>query len=366
MVGAVGADQVGIVTIDPDGRTGTVIAEYSRERIVTIGQSIGVAENPVYIALFEDPEVVFNIADTEIDPRVDMLTRQTLRISGIRSLLVLGLRVGGRLIGSVGIGRYRPNQPFASDTIANAQTIVAQLSIAIENIRLFNATQQRADQLQRIAAFGQVVQGSLQLPTILDAMLTQTLELLPADRISITLYDQRIGQLRIVAQYDEGKRFVDAQRGPLLTMTGSFAGQVWERGELLVIHDTQSLQNVRRTQDLSVRSLLIAPVTARGQRLGTVNLGSLAPNIYNDADIAIFQQIITQFAVAIENGILFAETERKARNEALINEISIKFQGYNDVDVMINTLLESLGNAIDARRGRIRFNSADVPMQQDS
>src|SRR5690606_34951185 len=106
------------------------------------------------------------------------------------------------------------------------------------------------------------------------------------------------------------------------------------------------------------RSLMIAPIRVRDRLLGIVNIGSLHPNAYTETDIAVFQQMVNQLATALENAEAFAHSQRVAKNEALINDISAQLQQQMDMQRMLNVTLNELGAALGARRGRIRLQLA--------
>ena len=233
--------------------------------------------------------------------------------------------------------------------------MLSQVAVGLQNIRLLTDAQRRAEQLQRIALFSQSVQATLNLETILNIMLTESTQMIPMDRMSIALYDTRQSQLRIVAQYEDEQTYIDLTNGPLISMAGTYVGQVWETQEMLMIGDTLTASGIRRLQEVTVRSLMIVPIRSRGRLLGTVNAGCFRPYAYVEADQAIFQQMINQLAVAIENAEAFRQSQRVAKNEALINEIATHLQQHSDVEEMLQITINELGEALGARRARIRL-----------
>lgn len=72
------------------------------------------------------------------------------------------------------------------------------------------------------------------------------------------------------------------------------------------------LDEVRlRTSELpNTRSEAALPLQARGQILGALSIQSERPNFFNDDNLAIFQILADQIAIAIENARLFGETRR--------------------------------------------------------
>lgn len=105
-----------------------------------------------------------------------------------------------------------------------------------------------------------------------------------------------------------------------------------------------------------MRSVMVAPIRSRGRLLGTVTVACLLPYSYSVTDQPIFQQMINGLAVAIENAEAYTQSQRAARNEALINEIATHFQQHTAVEDMLQIAISELGQALGARRARIRLS----------
>ena len=159
----------------------------------------------------------------------------------------------------------------------------------------------------------------------------------------------------MVGESIDGKITVDLENGAEIPLEGTFVGEVWSGGSMLVFDDAHAEADASRAQELGTRSAMIAPLRSRGRLIGTVSIGAYRPYGYADADQAIFRQMLNQFALAIENAEAYTQSQRIARNEALINEIAIHFQQHSDLEDMLQIAVEELGKALGARRGRIRL-----------
>lgn len=354
LVLALGVDHAGVVLFDHDLITGTVISEYPAHGAA--GTKVEVNANPTIAMLRQQPDRPVLIQNVERTDLLPVQARETLVKLGTRAMMILPVREYGQLVGSIGFEIYERGRFFQPDMIEIAQTMVAQLSIALQNVRLLTDAQRRAEQLQQIAQFGQAVQVTLDLDGILAVLLQEIRRTITVDRLSVALFDERSQQLRVVAQYDDERTYVDSSSGPLLSLSGTLVGEVWERGEMLLIGDTLNSAGIRRVQDLSVRSLMIAPLRSRGKLIGVVNAGSNRANAYSEEDAAIFQQMLTQLVVSIENSITYTQSLRVAKNEALINEISVQMQMTNEIESMMTAAISELGKALGARRARVRLN----------
>jgi GAF domain-containing protein len=306
-------------------------------------------------ALRENPDRPFIANNVATNPMIELETRAVLKQIGVVAIMVAALQVSGEIVGTVGFDLYDRSRQFTPEMVETAQTMVSQIALSLQNIRLVTDATRRAEQIQRVALFGQSVQANRRLDTILNIMLTESRHMLAMDRLTVALYDARQGQLRVAGEYVEGKIAVDMENGALIPMEGTFAGQVWASGEMLAFDDTHTLTGVSRLQELSLRSAMIAPLRSRGRLIGTVSVGAFRPYSYEDADHAIFQQMLNQLAIAIENAEAYTQSQRVARNEALINEIATHFQQHSDLEDMLHIAVDELGRALGARRARIRL-----------
>src|SRR5215211_5962887 len=111
--------------------------------------------------------------------------------------------------------------------VETAQTMISQIALSLQNIRLLTDANRRAEQIQRVSLLGQAVQATLRLDTILNIVLSESRYMIPMDRMNVTLYDSHQGELQNVAEYVDGKIVVDIENGVPIPLEGTFAGQVW-------------------------------------------------------------------------------------------------------------------------------------------
>jgi GAF domain-containing protein len=354
MATALDADHGGAVVFDPYTRFGTVVSEYPPRDTVVEGYATH--DNRLFDILRGDPAKPLVVHDVENDPRVPPETLEGFRSGGIQALMMVPVVLEGALAAAIELDLYTSDRPFAQELIELSQTMGAQLAVSLQNIRLLTDAQRRADQLQRITTFNQSVQVTLETAALLNTMLNESLQMISLDRMSIALYDTVRDELRIVAQYEDEKSAIDLESGVTLLLSGTLVGDVWETQQPIYIRDVEEAQQLRRAQVTNMRSLLISPIRSRGRALGTVQIASLRPHAYGETDVALFQQMVTQFAVALENSEAYAQSQRVAKNQALVNDITAQLQRNSDVQRMMEITLEELSKALGARRARAHLS----------
>ncbi|MBC7812744.1 MAG: GAF domain-containing protein [Burkholderiales bacterium] len=344
--------------------------EAANGRIVAVaggdmsGDSDGDGARPAdeVIALSEFPAAsalpaldVLDVQDVANDLFLEEEERERLLQRGVRAMVIVPMVANQQLVGLLA---FTHPQPIKTDVnlLRTIRSLADQTAVVFKNQSLLREAQQRAEQLQRVTTFSQSVQASLDLPTILETAMTESAQVLMLNRIQITMLDEVQDVIRPVARYENGQTWVDLNNAPALDPKGTMMGQVWETQTFMYVADT-GVGESWDSFEVNVRSLMIAPLLARGRVMGTVSVGHARPFQYTDTDTAIFQQMINQLTVALENARVFINSQRQAENQALVNDIAARLQQQPDIESMLNITITELGQAIGARRGRIRLRA---------
>ena len=102
-----------------------------------------------------------------------------------------------------------------------------------------------------------------------------------------------------------------SRRHQLEVGSQSIVGKVTGTGEAVVVSDTD-LDPVHRRNELlpHTRSELAMPLRVGTRIIGALDIQSVEPNAFTQADVTVFQTLADQLAVAIERVRLFERTQR--------------------------------------------------------
>ena len=92
------------------------------------------------------------------------------------------------------------------------------------------------------------------------------------------------------------------------------------------------------------------PIELRGETIGTLAVQTPSVNPLNQDQIDLIKAVAERVALAAENARLFDETSRRAERERMVSDITSKIRSVNDPDLMIKTAMEELRNALGASR----------------
>jgi GAF domain-containing protein/HAMP domain-containing protein len=94
----------------------------------------------------------------------------------------------------------------------------------------------------------------------------------------------------------------------------------------------------------------VVPIELRGEVIGNLVVQSPGGNRWNEDEQDIIRAVAERVALSAENARLFEETTQRAERERLVSEITGKIRSHNDPQAMIETALQELRNALGASR----------------
>lgn len=357
LVDALQVDHAGVTMVTPSGDNAVVVSEYPK--IGTLGLVFSVKDDEFQRRLRNqtEPIVVNHIATSkDISPE----TRDVLMKMLVKSIAVIPLiDVRAGFIGSVGIDLYDDKRIFTADMINFARTITSQMAVTLQNIRLLQNTRRQARQMEAIAGFSQALQTVLDVPSLLKIALEDMQQILSVDSASVILFDSLQHVWHRVAYLSEGSAaVVDMTDMTPVNQENTTAGQVIKSQRMFSANDL-SKANHRFTFDDAVHNSISLPLLVRGACVGVVEIGNHKTGVYTNTDSAIFQQLVSQIGIGIENAETYTQSQNLARTKALVNDISSQLQKQTDMDQILNVTLNEVGKALGAKRARIRLMMGD-------
>lgn len=100
-------------------------------------------------------------------------------------------------------------------------------------------------------------------------------------------------------------------------------------------------------------SQVMVPIELRGEAIGTIIVQSPSTDKLNQDQINLIKAVAERVALSAENARLFEETTRRAERERLVSDITSKIRSVNDPQSMIKTAMEELRRTLGASRVEI-------------
>ncbi len=235
-----------------------------------------------------------------------------------RSEMSLPLNVAGRVLGVLDI-QSTQSQAFTKEDIEIMRVVADQLAIAIENSRLLAESQAAIEATRR--AYGEIAVEAWK----------QLLETEP--------------NLGFVSTGRETR--------PLVLARDDVSPEASEA--VFQSHPVTSADQVK----------LFAPISVRGQSIGTLRLVKPNQERWTENEIQIVQSLSDQLSGALEGARLFDEAQRQAAKEQIIGEITSKISASINMRNVLRTAAEELGRAIPGSEVVIQFQSGNEIEKQE-
>lgn len=178
----------------------------------------------------------------------------------------------------------------------------------------------RLEKLKQCFALCGIINSTLDLPEVLDRIMSTSRRAVGAETCSLLLVDESPGPGRgeLVFQVAQGPVSDSLRQGFRLKRGEGIAGWVCEQGRPLLIEDAYAdarfNPEVDRRTGYRTRTILTVPLAVRGRIIGVsqlINKEDGSP--FDAADLETFSLICDQAAVAIDNARLHAEMLQKQR-----------------------------------------------------
>ena len=224
------------------------------------------------------------------------------------SELVIPLQRGDVLLGALAVQHERTDF-FLPDVVEVLQTLSDQLSIAIENARLYQEMEQRLAEMSILQTFAQKISTSLDLSEVLDTIVITLREVLSCRGVSLALLlpDTQMLQIRAAAGIQ-----AKWKREARLNLGEGISGRVALTAAPLYVPDTQAEPGFIFF-DPVVRSLLCVPLMIKDRVIGTLTIDQTVPDAFTKNDERVLTIAAAQASVAIENAQLYEELKERAR-----------------------------------------------------
>ncbi|HHS98556.1 MAG TPA: GAF domain-containing sensor histidine kinase [Chloroflexi bacterium] len=174
-----------------------------------------------------------------------------------------------------------------------------------------DALQSRIARLERIIEISRSINSTLNLPRLLHQILAAAQELTHTEACSIILRDRKSGVLRFEATIGARSQEV---RSLVVPLDGSIAGWVVQNNRPVVVHNVRNDPRFYRKVDQEVgfetRSILAVPLSVRGKPIGVLEvLNKEGGERFTEEDVETLMALADQAAVAIENAVLFQQSD---------------------------------------------------------
>ena len=258
----------------------------------------------------------------------------------------------GKALGVITIRRAQP-ELLTDKQMAIVQSFANQAAIAVENVRLFEAEQQRVAELQIINTVQEGLAKQLDFRGIVDLIGEKVGEIFKADTANAAIYDAERDWASHIYYVDRGER-IALPEGPAIRP--SLASHMLDTRQPILAgtaEETDKIGSIRTPRSGEEKdqneSYLGVPIMTGDKPIGIIAVQSYKQHAYKQDDLRLMQTLANSMSVALENARLFDETQRllketEERNAelAIINSVQAGLASKLELDAIV----ELVGNKI--------------------
>jgi len=269
------------------------------------------------------------------------------------SSLLIPIVAGMQGLGVLVLDNFNTQGAFKPVDETLLMSLTQQVALSLENVRLVQASQERAGQLQALNDVATSMTSSLRSDTLVESLLDQLHPVLPFDTATLLLREKE--QLRVVA----AKGFTDAERRLGLTVEvadSALFQEMIRAGQPISVADVRADQRFPQIEAPRL-SWLGVPLISKGEVVGVITLEKWQSSFYTSDHVQVATTFAGQAAVALENARLYeesvnraAELDQRSQRLALLNRFSSQMSGLLDSEEIQKVTAEELRKAFAAMR----------------
>jgi signal transduction histidine kinase/CheY-like chemotaxis protein len=241
------------------------------------------------------------------------------------SNIVVPIIGSDQVLGVLAMEDYEREGAYGDAELRMLQTIAGSLGVALENVRLFNETQQALSRQTATADILRVISAS---PTdtqpVFDAIVTTAVKLLGCDRAA---FSRVVGSTYVPCAIatpagSENDRWTDPVP---IDPSANFPSQALVSKTTVHIPDWDAIELPPRQQMIrdatGTRASLAIPLLRDGEAIGVLILFRNRPGGFDAAEIALAESFRDQAMIAFENVRLFNETKEALEQQTATAEV---------------------------------------------
>ncbi len=260
-----------------------------------------------------------------------------------------------QLIGFMALSPRRSGEPYTNMDLDFLSSLCDQAAIAIERTQVISDMERRVNAMNVLMRVAEGINITPRFDDVLELLYAQTNRLIPLRDFWILLYDSQADVYHYAFYLENDIRLLERENRPVEPGRG-LSREVVRTGRPIVTDDYE--RECRNSGFLPLIEGLYAwmgvPLNAGTETIGSMGLSSRDPSVaFTREQVDMLQAIADQAAGAIVKTRLIDETERRARQLSLLNEIGRNLTSTLDLTTLLAQILDHAVDIINCEAGTL-------------
>jgi signal transduction histidine kinase len=218
----------------------------------------------------------------------------------MKSFLGVPILLRGVAYGNLYLTAKTGGEQFTEDDQELVQLLAAQAAVAIENARLYESATRWGEQLQSLAEVGNALATEIELPRLLELVVTRLRELIDARLVYIAMPKPDGDTLVETIAGEDAERYVGMKLDPTRSKTARVLERRRSERVDSLIDDPEVEQQAARY--MGARTGLFVPLVVRDRAIGVIVAQDKQQSDarFTDEDVRIAEAFAERAAVAID------------------------------------------------------------------
>jgi PAS domain S-box-containing protein len=253
-------------------------------------------------------------------------------------------------LGVIILDNFQAPAAFSADDEALITSLAQQTALTLENARLYQASEQRANQLRALTNVASTITSSLQSNELIATLLDQARTVIPYDTGTLWLRHENQLTIRAARGFEDSEERI----GLSVALEDSLLlKEMIETGRPISVPDVRNDQRFPSLIEPRYFSWMGIPIISKGEVTGVVALEKTEPNFYTVEHIQAVTTFAGQAAVALENARLYEESvqralelDQRSQRLAVLNSLSTELSGSLDLGYILQVTILELSKTV--------------------
>jgi GAF domain-containing protein/nitrogen-specific signal transduction histidine kinase len=280
---------------------------------------------------------------------------------------LIPIQSGDTPLGVIVLDNFEESAAFSAEDQAMVTSLAQQTALSLENARLYQAAENRANQLQALSMAVTTITPSLEPDDLVDSLLVKLGEVVPAETSTLWLRDGDRLTIRSARGFEDSPALL----GVSTTLQDSRLFRDMVENSLAIPVDDVRQDPRFPSLEPERLSWLGVPLLAKGEMIGVIALEKEEPGFYTSDHVQAATTFASQAAVALENATLYQqsllealELDQRSQRLTVLNRFSNQISSVLDRQYILETTLRELLAAVPASAVSAILLEPDGPVLQ--